>query len=216
MAPHSSTLAWKLPWTEEPGELQSMGSQRVRHDWATLLTLFTFLHWRGKWQPTPVFLPGESQGWWSLVGCCLWGCTESDTTEATYSSSSSRTPPCVSSFIFLLINFYCSIVTLQCCVCFYSTTKWIRRTYMYQFSSVPSLSHVRLFATPWIAARQASLSITISRSSLRLVSIESVMPSSHLILCRPLLLLPPILPHQSLFQWVNSSHEVAKGLEFQL
>ena len=163
-----------------------------------------------------------------------------------------------------------------------------------QFSSVQSLSHVRLFATPWIAARQASLSITNSRSSLRLKSIESVMPSSHLSLCRPLLLLPPIHPsirvfsnelafhissvklssvaqscltlcdpmhlsmpglpvhhqlleftqthvhrvsdaiqpsqplsspsppapnpsqHQSLFQWVNSSHEVAKVLEFQL
>ena len=61
-----------------------------------------------------------------------------------------------------------------------------------QFSSVQSLSHVQLFATPWIAARQASLSITNSRSSLKLRSIESVMPSSHLILCRPLLLLPPI------------------------
>ena len=86
-----------------------------------------------------------------------------------------------------------------------------------QFSSVQSLSHVRLLATPWIAARQASLSITNSRSSLRLTSIESVMPSSHLILCRPLLLLPTIPPqHQSLFQWVNSSHEMAKVLEFQL
>ena len=72
MAPHSSTLAWKIPWTEEPGRLQSMGSQRVRHNWATSLSLFTFVHWRRKWQPTPVFLPGESQGWESLVGCCLW------------------------------------------------------------------------------------------------------------------------------------------------
>ena len=62
----------------------------------------------------------------------------------------------------------------------------------YQFSSVQSLSHVRLFATPWIAAHQASLSITNSRSSLTLTSIESVTPSSHLILCRPLFLLPPI------------------------
>ena len=69
MAPHSSTLAWKLPWTEEPGGLQSMGSQRVRHDWATSLSLFAFMHWRRKWQPTPVFLPGESQGRRSLVGC---------------------------------------------------------------------------------------------------------------------------------------------------
>ena len=84
MAPHSSTLAWKIPWTEEPGRLQSMGSLRVRHDWATSLSLFTFMHQRRKWQPTPVFSPGESQGRGSLVGCHLWGHTESDTTEATW------------------------------------------------------------------------------------------------------------------------------------
>ena len=83
MAPHSSTLAWKIPWTEEPGGLQSVGSWRVGHDWAASLSLFTFMHWRRKWQPTQVFLPGDSQGWGSLVGCRLWGCTESDTTEAT-------------------------------------------------------------------------------------------------------------------------------------
>ena len=85
-----------------------------------------------------------------------------------------------------------------------------------EFSSVQSFSLVRLFVTPWIAVRQASLSITNSWSSFRLTSIESVMPSSHLILCRPLLLLPPIPPSISLFQWVNFSHEVAKVLEFQL
>ena len=62
MATHSSTLAWKILWMEEPGRLQSMGSLRVGHDWATSLSLFTFMHWRRKWQPTPVFLPGESQG----------------------------------------------------------------------------------------------------------------------------------------------------------
>ena len=61
-ATHSGTLAWKIPWMEEPGRIQSMGLQRVRHDWATSLSLFTFMHWRRKWQPTPVFLPGESQG----------------------------------------------------------------------------------------------------------------------------------------------------------
>ena len=72
MATHSSSLAWKIPWTEEPGRLQSMGLRRVRHDWAT--SLFTFMRWRRKWQPTPVFLPGGSQG---------WGGTESDTTEVT-------------------------------------------------------------------------------------------------------------------------------------
>ena len=83
MAPHSSTLPWKTPWTEEPGRLQSMGSLRVGHDCATSLSLFTLLHWRKKWQPTPVFLPGESQGRGSLVGCSLWGRTELDMTEVT-------------------------------------------------------------------------------------------------------------------------------------
>ena len=81
MAPHSSTLAWKTPWMEEPGGLQSMRLLRVGHDWATSLSLFTFMHWRRKWQPTPGFLPGESQGRGSLVVCPLWGRTESDTTE---------------------------------------------------------------------------------------------------------------------------------------
>ena len=83
MATHSSTLAWKIPWMEEPGRLQSTELLRLRHDWETSLSLFTFMHWRRKWQPTPVFLPGESQGWGSLVRCHLWGCTESDTTEVT-------------------------------------------------------------------------------------------------------------------------------------
>jgi len=133
----------KIPWTEEPVRLQSMGSLRVGHDWATSLSrigegngsplqcsclenprdwgawcaavygvaqsrirlkrlssssssrvrvghywvtslsLFTFMPWRRKWWPTPVFLPGESQGLGSLVGCCLWGRTESETTEVT-------------------------------------------------------------------------------------------------------------------------------------
>ena len=94
MATHSSILAWKIPWMEEPGRLWSMGSWRVGHNWTTSLSLFTFtfhfhfslftfMHWRRKWQPTPVFLLGESQGQWSLVGCHLWGRTESDMTEAT-------------------------------------------------------------------------------------------------------------------------------------
>ena len=66
-----STLAWKIPWMEETGRLQSIGSLRAGHDWATSLSLFTFMHWRRKWQPTPVFLPGESQGrrgaWWAAI-----------------------------------------------------------------------------------------------------------------------------------------------------
>ena len=63
MASHSSTFVWTIPWMEEPGGLQSMGSLRVGHFRATSLSLFTFKHWRKKWQPTPVFLPGESKGW---------------------------------------------------------------------------------------------------------------------------------------------------------
>ena len=83
MAPHSSTLAWKIPWMEEPGRLQFMRLLTVRHDSATSLSLFTFMHWRRKWKPTPAFLPGESQGRGSLVGGHLWGRTESDMTQAT-------------------------------------------------------------------------------------------------------------------------------------
>ena len=84
MALHSSSLAWKIPWTEGPGRLQSMGTLRVGHDRGTSLSLFAFMHWRRRGQPTPVFLPGESsQGQRSLVGFRLWGRTESDTTEAT-------------------------------------------------------------------------------------------------------------------------------------
>ena len=88
MAPHSRTLAWKSTWMEEPGRLQSMGSLRVGHDWATSLSLFTFMHWRRKWQPTPVFLPGESQGrgtWWAAI----YGVSQSRTWLKWLSSSSS-------------------------------------------------------------------------------------------------------------------------------
>ena len=79
MAPHSSTLAWKIPWMEEPGRLQSMGSLRVGDYWATSLSLFTFLHWRRTWQPTPViFLPGESQGW-GAWWAAFYGAAQSQT-----------------------------------------------------------------------------------------------------------------------------------------
>ena len=78
LAPHSSTLAWRIPWLEEPGRLQSMGSLRVGHDWATSLSLFTLMHWTRKWQPTPVFLPEESQGLRSLV-TTVYGVAQSRT-----------------------------------------------------------------------------------------------------------------------------------------
>ena len=88
MATHSSMLAWKIPWMVEPGRLQSMGSQRVGHNWTTLLSLLTFMHWRRKWQPTPVFLPGESRdrgACWSAV----YGVAQSQTWLKWLSSSSS-------------------------------------------------------------------------------------------------------------------------------
>ena len=91
-ATHSSTLACKIPWTEEPGGLQSLGSLRVGHNWATSLPLFTFMHWRRKWQPTPVFLSGESQGrgaWWAAI----YGVAQSRTRLKWLSSGSSIANP---------------------------------------------------------------------------------------------------------------------------
>ena len=108
MAPHSSTLAWKIPWTEEPGRLQSMGSLRVGHDWATSLSHFTFMHCRRKWQPIPVLLPGESQGWGNLVGCHLWGRTESNKTEATYQATAAALRVGALETTQVIHPFYCS------------------------------------------------------------------------------------------------------------
>ena len=84
----TSTLVWKTPWMKEPGRLQSMGSLRVRHHWATSLSLFTFMHWRRKWQPTPVFLPENPRdggAWWAAV----YGVAQSRTQLKWLSSSSS-------------------------------------------------------------------------------------------------------------------------------
>ena len=88
MAPHSSTLAWKIPWTEEPGGLQSMGSLRVGHNWATSLWLFTFMHWRRKWQLLQCSClenPGDGGAWWAAV----YGVAQSWTRLTRLSSSSS-------------------------------------------------------------------------------------------------------------------------------
>ena len=95
-------LAWKLPCTVEPGRLQSMGSLRVTFEWATSLSLFTFMHWRRKWQPTPVFLPGESQRRRSPMGCRLWG-AQSRTRLKRLNSSSST---CEGLFLIVCVNFW--------------------------------------------------------------------------------------------------------------
>ena len=159
MAPHSSTLAWKIPWMEEPSRLQSRGSVRVGQDWATSLSLFISCIGEGNGNPLQCSClesPRDGGAWWAAV----YGVAKSQT-RLMWLSSSSRV------CLFLL--------------------------------SVQLLSRVWLFATPWIATRQASLSITNSWSSLKLMSIKSMMPSSHLILCRPLLLLPPIAPSIRVF-----------------
>ena len=115
MAPHSSTLSWKIPWMEEPGGLQSMGSLRVGHDWATSLSLFTFMHWRRKWQPIPVFLPGGSQGRGSLVWAAIFGVAQSRTRLKRLSGST------LSEFLSIPLSLSLSLLFLVlariCCLC---------------------------------------------------------------------------------------------------
>ena len=133
--------------------------------------------------PTPVFLPGESQGRGSLVGWRLWGRTESDTTDATQQPQQPLTMTMGLSTTFGLSDlFYVFRVSVMRCIVV-----------------VQPLRRVQLFATPWTAACQASLSITNSWSLPKLMSIKSVMPSNCLILCRPLLLLPSVFPSIRVF-----------------
>ena len=113
MAPHSSTLAWKIPWTEEPGALQSMRWLGVGHDWATSLSLFIFIHWRRKWQPTPVCLPGESQGWeawWAAV----YGVTQSRTRLKWRSSSKQHFLPTSYPSLRSLLKHFCQVAIHFC------------------------------------------------------------------------------------------------------
>ena len=104
---------------------------------------------------------------------------------------------------------YCKVISLQ-------IIKRNGKKNMLQFSSVQSLSPVQFSVTLWTTAWQTSLSITNSRSLPKMMSIESEKPSNHVILCHPLLLLPSTFPHDGLFKWVSSSHEMVKVLEFQL
>ena len=188
MATHSSILAWKIEWTDEAGGLQSIGPQKVRHDWS---------HWARAQVPYYCKFPSSD--------CFLLHAL------SFYMISSI--------FICLKLFFWLPLLPY-----------WLFRSEFLNFhifmnflfflifilSSIQSLSHVQPFVTPWTAACQASLSITNSKSLLKLMSIESVMPSNHLILCRPLLP-PSVIPsHQGLFKWVSSLHQVAKVLELQL
>ena len=135
MAPHSSTLAWKIQWMEETGKLQSLGSRRVGHDWATSLSLFTFMHWRRNGNPLQCSCLENPRGggaWWAAT----YGVAQSRTQLMRLSSSSSSKKE--------------------------AGTEW-GTLEAFQFSSVQLLSRVWLFVTPWIATHQASLSITNSK-----------------------------------------------------
>ena len=136
-----------------------------------------------KWQPTPVFLPGQFHGQRSLAGYSPW-VAKSQTWQK-------------------CLNMHAHKTTLK------------QSKYSRNVAVVQSLNHVRLSVIPWTEACQAALSFTISQSLLKLMSSESIMPSNHLILCCPLLLLPSIFPNISLFQSVGSLHQVAKVLELQ-
>ena len=162
MATQTSTLAWKIPWKEDPGGLQSMGLQKTGHDWATSLSRFTFVHWRRNWQHTPVSLgnPRNGGAWWVAI----YGVAQSQTRLKRLSSTS-----CIFCLMIIKKKKMPTAVVV---------VKWLGRVW--------------LFVTPWTAACQASLSFTISQNLLKLMSIESVMPSNHLILCHPRLLRPSI------------------------
>ena len=118
MAPHSSTLAWKIPWTEEPGGPQSMGSLGVGRDWATSLSLFTFMHWRRKWQLTPVFLPENPRdggAWWAAI----YGVAQSRTRLKWLSSSSS-------SMVFSIWLYFGWLILLSEATMWYDTLRfWV-------------------------------------------------------------------------------------------
>ena len=190
MATHSSVLARRIPVTGEPGGLPSMGSHRVEHDWSDLVVAVVVV----------VAVCDTAVSLVSILPIAVYVCQF-------YSSNTPHHPhhKSVPASLFLL----CKYVHL------YLWVPILLKLWKLMFSSVQSFSRVQLFVTPWIAACQASLSITNSRSSLRLTFIESVMPSSHLILCRPLLLLPPIptsirvFSDDQLFAWGGQSTGVS-------
>ena len=176
MATYSSILAWRIPWTEEPGRLQSMGWQRVRHDWATSLSLFFHFieHGEGfpggsvvKNLPAMQEMQGPSLGWEDPLEKEMATHSSILAWRIPWTEESGRGAPVLG----------LSKVS----------------------ESVQSLSHVRLFATPLAATCQASLSITNSWNLLKLMSFPLVMPFNHLIVCHPLLLPLAIFPSIRVF-----------------
>ena len=216
-------LPGEIPWMEEPGRLQFMRSLRVGHNWATSLSLFTFMHWRRKWQLTPVFLPGETQGRGCLVGLHRVGHDWSNLVAATATLNSLPGPPLLYyCFTFFLI-FTTSRNYLVRLLVYFFTIMWalwesddiLPIFSSVQFSSVakscPTLCDSMNCSMPGLPVHHQLLEFT--QTHLHRVG-DAIQPSH-----------PPSSPfpparnpsqYQSLFQWVNSLHEVAKVLEFQL
>ena len=192
MAPHSSTLAWKIPWTEEPGRLQSMGLLRIRHDWATSLSLFTFMHWRRKWQPSSVLawrIPGMGEpGGLPSMGSqnqtwLKWLSSSSSSAYVPPSWISFLPPahshnsrllqrPCLSSLSHRA-NSHWLFICICLCICFMLLLPFIspwevggriqrERTYVHVYVS-SCFSHVWFFVTLWTLAWHAPLSMEFSR-----------------------------------------------------
>ena len=213
-------LPGKIPWTKEPGGLKSMGSQRVGHDWihtaqrceeGTLVPWPTFSCTRSSRHSDVIhggkgsdnrfspFLAPCYKVYRGAVACDTLSCLQSYHGWFTCASTKALSLTGTLDPIYLFKGISSSILPSTSCVVMFSTISGSFPAASEHTVIVQSLSLVWLFATPWTAARQASLSITNSRSSLKLMSIESVMPSNRLILCRPLLLLPSIFPSIRVF-----------------
>ena len=174
MATHSSILAWRFPWTEKPGRLQSMGSQRVGHGWSDLACKYILEE-----------ASTQKKSWVEFQISFQVNCSFLIYYFPSFNLSSA--------FFFLLTDLFLYFL--------HSTPTSISSLFLPQFLLfvVQSLGHVWLFVTPWTVAHEAPMSFTISRSLFKLMSIESVMPSNQLILSRPLLLLPSIFPRVRVF-----------------
>ena len=161
MAPHSSALAWKIPWMEDPDGLQSMGSLRVGHDWATSLWLFTFMHWRRKWQPTPMATPSSVLAWkipgtgepggLPSMGSYRVGHDWSDLAIAAATNKSQKFPFQGSSRVIWVSYWKPSGAHGEPCWCLGT----IHVSCMHALCSVMSDS----FVTPWTITRQTPLSM---------------------------------------------------------
>ena len=242
MATHSSTLAWKFPWTENPGRLKSMGSQIVGHDWATSFTYLLSLKqsgWKTGWMPSSIAMrrysittttwvdakkttgkkvkekfaasahltlplhPTILVGPWVAALRYVWMSILAGSTATNGHVLSSHTTYVRQALCLLFLQLHnlrwdpaLGVLPLTSLLCTPASI-----SFHHNFLSSVQLSCSFMFdsATPWTAARQASLSITNSQSLLKLMSSESEVPSNHLILCRPLLLLPSIFPNIRVF-----------------